>query len=125
MGANNNYKMRHIESRTQIACVKWFDYAYPQYSTLLFCVPNGGARNPREASIMKAEGIRRGVADLILLVARDGYGALCLETKTETGKQSPEQKEWQKQAEKAGNKYVIFRSVDEFIDIVTDYLSTI
>jgi hypothetical protein len=114
--------MRHIESKIQIAAVRWFDYQYPGLSRCLFAVPNGGSRNKREAAIMKAEGVRAGVADLILLTPRGEYGALCIELKTETGRQSPEQIEWQKQAENAGNKYVVCRSVDEFINIVNDYL---
>jgi hypothetical protein len=114
--------MRHIESKIQIAAVRWFDYQYPALSKLLFAVPNGGTRNKREAGIMKAEGVRAGVADLILLTPRGGCGALCIEIKTETGRQSPEQKEWQKQAENAGNKYVVCRSVDEFIKTINNYL---
>ena len=49
-------------------------------------------------------------------------GLLCLEFSTKTGKQSPEQKEFQKQAEKCGSKYVIVRSVKEAIDKVREYL---
>jgi len=115
--------MRHLESKIQAACVRWFRLQYPHLAPLLFAIPNGGARNPREAGILKDEGVTPGVSDLILLTPRHGFGALCLECKTENGRQSPEQKEWQKQAENAGNKYVVFRSVEEFIEIVNDYLS--
>ena len=114
--------MRHIESQTQIEAVKWFDYQHSPLSKCLITVPNGGSRNKREAAIMKAEGIRAGAADLILLTPRGGYGALCVEMKSPTGKQSPEQKEWQKQAEYAGNKYVVCRSVEEFIKEINTYL---
>lgn len=114
--------MRHEESRMQMSCVRWFDYQYPEYSKLLFAVPNGGARSKIEAGILKAEGVRSGVADLILLIARHGYNALCLEAKTKKGTPSPDQKDWSKQAENAGNKYVIFRSLEEFMEIINDYL---
>lgn len=114
--------MRHIESNIQKACVSWFDLQYSHLSKCLIAVPNGGNRNAREAAIMKAEGIRAGAADLILLAARGQYGALCIEMKTATGRQSPAQKEWQKQAENAGNKYVVCRSIGEFMNVVNDYL---
>jgi hypothetical protein len=96
--------------------------AHPSLRDALFSVPNGGWRNTREAGAMKAEGVTAGVADLILLTPRGGYGALCVEMKAINGRQSPAQKEWQKQAENAGNKYVLCRSVDEFIKTITDYL---
>ena len=60
--------MKHIESRLQIACVRWFRMQYPQYKLMLFSVPNGGKRTLMEAIIMKNEGVVAGVSDLILLV---------------------------------------------------------
>ena len=78
---------RHIESQIQRSCKKWFDYQYGQFSQLLFAVPNGGLRGKREAAIMKAEGMTAGVADMILLVSRKGYGSLCIEFKTAKGRQ--------------------------------------
>lgn len=114
--------MNHIESSTQKTCVTWFRLQYPHYSNVLFAVPNGGYRNAREAARMKAEGTVAGVADIILLVARNGYNSLCVEFKTATGKQSALQKQWQKDAEDAGNKYVICRSFDEFMDVMLGYL---
>ncbi len=89
---------------------------------MLFAVPNGGARNKREAGILKAEGVTAGVADMILLTPSGSYGALCIEFKTEDGSQRQSQKEWQKAAETAGNKYVIVRSIEDFIREINTYL---
>lgn len=89
---------------------------------LLFAVPNGGSRNKLEAINLKRQGIKSGVADVLLLIPRGGFASLCLEFKTKTGKQSPEQKEFQKQAENCGSKYVIVRSVKEAIDEMKIYL---
>ena len=114
--------MRHIESNIQKSAVLWFRLQFPQYSKLLFSCPNGGARNAREAQILKAEGIVPGVSDLILLVARHGYNALCIEFKTPTGRQTQNQIQWQLEAEKQGNKYVICRSFDEFKKTIEEYL---
>ena len=115
--------MRPRESDLQIACVRWFAMQYPQYRGLLFAVPNGGSRNRIEAARMKAEGTVAGVSDLILLVPRGHFGALCIELKTETGRLSPAQKEWLQWAEMNGNKCVVVRDIERFIEEVTEYLS--
>ena len=113
--------MRNDESRIQRACVRWWRLQYPHHAALLFSVPNGGARNVVTASIIKAEGAVRGVADLILFVPRGGFHALCIEMKTPKGRQSPHQKEWQRIVEAQGYRYIVVRSVAEFIEQVTRY----
>lgn len=115
-------KPAHIESELQRSCKTWFDLQYPKLSRLCFAVPNGGARNAREAAIMKGEGVTAGVADMIILIPRKGYGCLCIEFKTKDGKQSASQKLWQADAEAHGNRYVVVRSVEQFISEVRQYL---
>ena len=114
--------MRHIESTLQQTCVRWFRLQYPSLSKLLFAVPNGGARRKIEGAIMKAEGVLAGVSDLILLYPSAGFHALCIEMKTEKGKQQPSQKIWQRAVEDAGYKYVICRSFEDFIEQINAYL---
>jgi len=43
--------------------------------------------------------------------------------KTEKGKQSPAQIEFQKRVEAQGYKYVVCRSLDEFMMVINEYLS--
>ena len=62
------------------------------------------------------------VADLILLVPRQGYCALCIEMKTRKGYQSDAQKVFQAKCEEYGAKYVVCRSLDEFQKVVRWYL---
>lgn len=114
--------MKHLESKLQQNCVKWFRYQYPKLSKMLIAVPNGGHRNIIEAKIMKSEGVIPGVSDLLLLVSRHGYGCLGIEMKSEKGKQTDLQKEWQIDFEKNNNKYIVCNSLDSFIKIITDYL---
>jgi len=94
---------------------------YPKIGKLFFAVPNGGARGVVEASIMKGEGVTAGVSDCILLVGRKGFNSLCVEFKTGDGRQTALQKEWGELTEVNGNKYVICRSFDEFVKIITWY----
>ena len=117
-------KVEHTESDLQRSCMSWFRMQYPADALMLFAVPNGGGRSVVEASIMKAEGVTAGVADLLLLEARGGWGSLCIELKTtERGsRQSPRQKAWQEAAERAGNRYEVVRTFDEFTSIVADYM---
>lgn len=123
----NGHKLRHsprdLEHRLQCACVRWFRIVYPQHHHNLFAVPNGGYRTPTTAAKIKAEGALPGVSDLILLIARGGYHGLLIEMKTEKGRQSETQKEWQILIEADGYKYVVVRSIEEFIKVVCDYLN--
>jgi hypothetical protein len=75
-----------------------------------------------EAAKFKQMGVRAGYPDLTLLVPRKGYHALFIELKTAKGKQSEHQKEYQAEVEKQGYKYIICRSVQEFIDEIDEYM---
>lgn len=110
------------EDRLQSACITWFRLQYPHLRMLLFAVPNGGSRNKIEAAKLKATGVTPGVADLIFLLPRQGFNNLLIEMKTPTGTQSPDQKDWQKVAESAGSKYVVCRTVDDFMQTINQYL---
>lgn len=111
------------EHQTQVACVNWFRLKYPKLRKVLFAIPNGGRRDKKTGTTLKEEGVVAGVADLILLRRNQKYGALCVEMKTKSGNQSDTQKKWQKEVEATGNKYVVCRSLDEFMKEITDYLN--
>lgn len=115
--------MKFEESTLQKNCIAWFRMQYSYLSKMIFAVPNGGRRNAREAAIMKAEGVTAGVADVLLLVSRNGHNCLCIEFKTAKGRQTELQREWQKHAEFHGNKYIVVRSFEQFRSEVKDYLT--
>ena len=131
------------ESIVQQGAVKWFNLQYPQYRGLLVHIPNEGRRtikviNGKPVCIggakLKAEGLVKGASDLVLFVPNKDYHALCLETKikrvilndnkerVQKTYQSTEQKDWQEKVEKQGYKYCVYRSIEEFMEIVNDYL---
>ena len=110
------------ESQIQHACLEWFRMQYPGLALLMFAVPNGGKRDARTGAIMRYEGAIRGVADLILLVPKKGYASLCIEMKTPKGVQSEHQRTWQRAAEKYHSRYVVCRSLEEFMNEVNAYL---
>ena len=115
--------MRHTEHNTQVACIRWFCAQHKDIRELLYAIPNGGRRNPREAVRLKMEGVRAGVPDLCLAIPRGGYGALYIELKSKTGRLSTLQKAWAEKAQEAGNKVVVCRGVEEFMEEVTNYLN--
>ena len=111
------------EHRTQVSCVRWFNLKYPHLRGRLFAVPNGGRRDDVTGAKLKAEGVIPGVSDLILLRSNNRYGALLIEMKTGNGRQSDSQRWWQSVITKNDEyKYVVCRSLDDFMREVTDYL---
>jgi len=118
-----------IEHEVQVQCVNWFkNLQHRKDAENLFAVPNGGWRNATTAGKLKAEGVTKGVADLILLKKNSQYGALLIEMKRPKrykqaeGTQSDDQIAWQAKMEKDGYKYVVCHSLDEFINEVENYL---
>ena len=124
-GKDEKRKHKHDnpEARIQEEFFRQVPVLFPTLpEKLIYAVPNGGSRNKIEAANMKRQGVKAGVSDVILQIPKKGYACLCLEFKTPTGRQSDEQKEYQRQAEMAGSKYVIVRSVIQAINVVNEYL---
>lgn len=113
------------ESQIQQDCIKVFAAQYPvlYQEGMLFHIANEGIRLGKMGARVKKEGVVRGVADLCLCIPRGGYGALYIEMKKPGSYQRPEQKEWQRNCEKYGNRYVVCKSVEEFMSVVKKYLS--
>ena len=122
----NKISQRHDneEHRLQVSCVRWFRMQYPNLKNVLFAVPNAARRSQRMGVYMKEEGMLPGVADLILLKNNHSYNTLCIEMKTSQGVQSYTQKKWQTSVEYNGNKYILCRSLENFIQEINDYLMT-
>lgn len=114
--------MKHLESKLQQSCVRWFDYQHSRYRLNLFAIPNGGRRGKIEAGILKGEGVRAGVADLFLAVPNGEYHGLFIEMKTESGRQTDTQKEFEKAVIAQGYCYTICRNFESFVNVVSDYL---
>lgn len=120
-GAANAKSDPHAESNLQIACIKWFDTAYPKYSHLLFAIPNGGKRGVITATFMKKEGVRKGVPDIFLAIPKLHYCGMFIEMKSADGTLRKEQKEFISKVQ-ANYKCVVCRNFDEFEKVVNDYL---
>lgn len=117
--------MRHLEDQLQKSCIKWFDLKYKKYKLLMHSSPNGGKRNAAEAAKFKEMGTRAGFPDLIFLKPSKSFNFLAIELKTANGRQSEHQKEYQREFERIGAKYVVVRSLDEFISIIDEYMKDV
>lgn len=114
--------MKHDESRIQRSCVTWFRYSYPEFRLNLCSIPNGYKTSSMQARIAVAEGLTAGAADLFLFVPSGGFHGLAIEMKTEYGRTSKSQDLWRDAVQSAGYKYVVCRSLDDFIDEVSSYI---
>ena len=117
------------ESTMQRECVKWFGYRFPK--AFMFAPMNEGVRGKvkgkggmfsPEGTKAKAMGKRAGVADLMILAPRQGYHGLFVELKTPKGRQTREQKAFEAAVTAEGYRYLVIRSVDEFMIETEKYL---
>ena len=99
------------ESRIQCAIVKFLSHALPK-TCLFYSVPNGGYGLPKAtAARLKREGLRPGVADLVIL--RQGGWTAYVEVKTDDGEQSDAQIEFADWCGENGVEYAVVRSIDD------------
>ena len=76
---------------------------------LLYAIPNGARTSINVAKKLKAEGLKKGVPDLCLPVARLGYHSLYIEMKRlkPRGSTQPHQKAWLKALAREGHMVYI------------------
>jgi len=106
----------HLEDDLQVQIITFVRTHYPL--AVIYAVPNGGRRNAIEGARLKKQGVLAGVADLHLLV----NGRITfIEVKIAGGKQSDNQKEFQRIVELQGFKYRIIYSVSDIEQILSGF----
>lgn len=95
---------RQHEAAEQIKLFRWVDLVLNYYPELrlLHHIPNGGSRNELEAVNLKRQGVRAGVPDLFLPVARGGYHGMYIEMKAGKNKPTEKQLWWIENLKKQG-----------------------
>lgn len=86
------------EAQHQANVIKWSQQPsvrakWPELA-LLHHIPNGGTRDTIEGRHLKQQGVKPGVPDLCLPVARGRYHGLYIEMKAEKGRTSEAQEWW-------------------------------
>ena len=90
---------------------------------LIYAVPNGYAKSPGAAGRAKAEGLLADVPDLVLPVARVPFYGLYLEGKVEGKSPGPGQCAYIAALVEQGYAALVFRGVQQGLDIVLRYLA--
>ena len=94
---------------------------YPMLK-IMFAVPNAAKRSMALASMLKAEGMRSGVPDVMFPYANGKYYGLALEFKSAKGKPTENQLEWIAKLEQYGWKCVIVNDAELAWNVVKEYL---
>ena len=113
------------EAQEQRALFKWAGLAEQKYPELrlLHHIPNGGKREARTAINLKREGVKAGVPDICLPVARGEYHGLYIELKAGKNKTSSKQEEWIKLLIEQGYYVKVCYGWLEAREVIESYLS--
>jgi hypothetical protein len=108
------------EAKIQQLCWMWYKNNYclnhhnPKH--VIFAVPNDSSS--KEETMRKlATGMLAGVSDFIVIQPNK---VLFFEVKTETGKQQPNQKDFESSVTALGFEYYLVRSLEQFKKIITE-----
>ena len=118
----NRKRSEATEQERLISWAGWQHNTYPELK-LLYHVPNGGSRNTLEAANLKRQGVKAGVPDLCLPVARQGHHGLYIEMKWGKNKVTENQSQWLEELRQQGYKAVVCYGADEAIRVIEEYLN--
>jgi hypothetical protein len=88
---------------------------------MIYAVPNGARTSIGVAMKLKAEGLTKGVFDIVVDVPIMPFHGLRIEVKKPQGVVSPEQKERKKLYEKYGYLARVCRGIDEIMTVIETY----
>ena len=103
------------EARIQQEIVMFFNNEYPELRGCL-CYNNNNSAGGLRGKINKFLGVVKGRSDMVLYYKSF---SVMIELKTEKGRQSDHQRDWQYLMKQQGFEYYIIRSLDEFKELIT------
>ena len=117
--------MKQSEHQIQSALISWWaiqhkKYRLPEFA--LFAIPNGSKRNPVTGAILKREGVRKGITDLMLATPNKHHAGLFIEMKAGANKPSKEQNEFLGHALTVGYQAAVCYDWVEASNIIHEYL---
>jgi hypothetical protein len=112
--AMSRYHSKRSEQAIQQFCVNWFNNRYPKFRGLL-CYNLNNSKNKVTGAINQSLGLVKGRSDLVFYYCSKAY---MIELKTDRGRQTAEQKQWQSQIESFGFEYYIIRSEEDFMRLI-------
>lgn len=115
-----------LESAEQRAVFEWarvMECKWPELR-MMYHIPNEGKRSRRTGARMKAEGLRGGVPDICLPVARGGHHGLYIEMKrVRDSRVTQDQLDWIEDLISQGYVAAVCRGCDEAIELISRYMS--
>lgn len=116
---------KRSEATEQEALIEWCGWkkgTFPELK-LLFHIPNGGSRNKLEAANLKRQGVKAGVPDLCLPVARNGFHGLYIEMKYGRNTTTDSQEEWLEALKEQGYFTAVCYGAEEAEKVLLKYLT--
>ena len=117
----NRRRSEATEQETVIQWCGWQQASHPELK-LIYHIPNGGSRNTPEAANLKRQGVKAGVPDLCLPVARNGFHGLYIEMKYGRNKTTESQDEWLEALKEQGYFTAVCYGAEEAERIIARYL---
>ncbi len=107
------------EDQEQIVAATWLT----KNNIPFYHIPNGGKRNAMEGVKFKRMGVKAGVPDICIPLARKGYHGLYIELKRQKGGVlSESQAYWRDLLRRNGYDWFLAEGADELIKYVKDYI---
>ena len=116
-----------LEHDEQVELFEWANAAQGEHPELcmLFAIPNGGARHPAVAAQLKAEGVKAGVPDIFLAVARGRWHGLFVELKRadRSNHATSAQRAWMEMLRRYGYSAIVCYGATDAINAIMGYLT--
>ena len=106
------------ELQVHKAIMAYLDCVLPK-TVRAFHPANGGRRDAKTGAMLKALGVKAGVADIVLV--RQGGVMAFLEVKAGKGSPSPAQRDWQDWCAENAVPYAIVRSIGDVQTVLMDW----
>lgn len=119
-------KPEQRESAEQEALFRWAGFVHGRFPEIewLYHIPNGGSRNRIEAANLKRQGVKAGVPDLCLPVARGGFHGLYIEMKAGKNTTTDKQDEWLSALQRQGYAVAVCYGWERASEVITKYLES-
>ena len=113
------------EHQLQVAVIQWWNRVHAIYGVpaeALFAIPNGGARDVITGARLKAEGVRRGIPDLMLAMRCHARSGLFIEMKVGSNKLSEHQSAFATHLLVNGYAFATCYTSERAIQAIVDYI---
>lgn len=122
--ARDERRQAASEAHEQAAVFDWAAWNQKRYPSLrlLYAIPNGEYRPKATGKKLKQQGVKPGVSDMHLPVARMGYHGLWIEMKAKAGRVSQEQAQWINDMHAEGYAAFVCYGAKEAISVLVWYL---